>query len=79
MFQATGYRFGAGTPFIGASTNISSAVMPFVDFSYFLTRDWAIETICYVAAQRHQRGPAAGATAWTTTYSVSITPCLGGV
>jgi len=48
VLQAVGYSFGANTRFLGSSTNISSSVVPLIDFSYFLTKNWAIEAICCV-------------------------------
>jgi outer membrane protein len=46
VLQATGLSYGANTPFIGASTNISSAIVPLLDVSYYLSKNWAIEAIC---------------------------------
>lgn len=44
-----GYSYGPGTQFLGASTNISSSIIPMVDVAYFLTKNWAIEAICCVS------------------------------
>jgi outer membrane protein W len=45
---AVGWSGGAGTPFFGSNTKISSAVVPTIDLSYFITKNWAIEAICCV-------------------------------
>lgn len=49
VLQAVGYSFGAGGVFNGASTNISTSVIPMIDLTYFLTKNWAIEAICCVS------------------------------
>jgi outer membrane immunogenic protein len=46
---ATGWSGGLGTPFIGSNTTISSSVIPEIDVSYFLNKNWAIEAICCVS------------------------------
>jgi outer membrane protein len=49
VLQAVGYSLGPNTLFSGASTSISSSVIPMLDVAYYLTRNWAIEAICCVS------------------------------
>ncbi|PPD46541.1 MAG: hypothetical protein CTY15_00485 [Methylocystis sp.] len=49
VLQATGYSFGPGSRFLGASTSISNSYQPLIDFSWFLSKNWAIEAICCVS------------------------------
>lgn len=48
VLQAVGYSLGAGSVFQGASTNISSSVIPMIDVAYYFTKNWAVEAICCV-------------------------------
>ena len=48
VLQAVGYSLGAGSVFSGASTNISSSVVPMIDVAYYFTKNWAVEAICCV-------------------------------
>jgi outer membrane protein W len=48
VLQATGYSLGAGSRFGGASTQISSSVVPMIDLAYYFTKNWAVEAICCV-------------------------------
>lgn len=49
VLQAVGYSVGAGSVFSGASTSISTSVIPMIDVAYFFTKNWAIEAICCVS------------------------------
>jgi outer membrane protein W len=42
---ATSWSGGLGTPFIGSNTQISSSVVPLLDISYYLNKNWAVEAI----------------------------------
>ncbi len=54
VLQAVGYSTGAGGVFNGASTSISSSIIPMIDVAYFLTKNWAIEAICCVTPHHVQ-------------------------
>jgi outer membrane protein len=58
----TGLSVGPGGVVAGASTSISTAVIPMLDVAYYLNKNWAIEAICCVAPHHIQgTGSLAGA------------------
>jgi outer membrane protein len=58
----TGLSAGPGSVLLGASTSISTSVIPMLDVAYFLTKNWAIEAICCVSPHHIQgTGTLAGA------------------
>lgn len=54
VLQAVGYSWGAGSVFNGASTSISSSIIPMIDLAYYLNKNWAIEAICCVSPHHVQ-------------------------
>jgi outer membrane protein len=71
---ATGLSVGPGGVVAGASTSISSAVIPMLDVAYYLTKNWAIEAICCVTPHHIQgTGTLAGASvAHTWVFPPSV-------
>ncbi len=58
----TGLSGGYGGVVTGASTTISTSVIPMIDVAYFLTKNWAVEAICCVTPHHIQgTGTLAGA------------------
>ncbi|KAF2991891.1 outer membrane beta-barrel protein [Methylocystis sp. MJC1] len=51
---ATGLSAGYGSLVPGASTSISTSVIPMLDVAYYLTKNWAIEAICCVSPHHIQ-------------------------
>jgi outer membrane protein W len=71
---ATGLSAGPGGVLLGASTSISSSVIPMLDVAYFLTKNWAIEAICCVTPH-HIQGTgtlAGGSVAHTWLFPPSV-------
>lgn len=50
----SGLSGGPGGVLLGASTSISTSVIPMLDVAYFLTKNWAIEAICCVSPHHIQ-------------------------
>jgi outer membrane protein len=50
----TGLSGGYGSVVTGASTSISTSIIPMLDVAYFLTKNWAIEAICCVSPHHVQ-------------------------
>jgi outer membrane protein W len=58
----TGLSAGYGGVVTGASTSVSTSVIPMLDVAYYLTKNWAIEAICCVSPHHIQgTGTLAGA------------------
>jgi outer membrane protein len=76
VLQALGYSAGAGSVFGGASTQISSAVVPMLDVAYYFTKNWAVEAICCVTPHHVTgAGPLLGASvikSWLFPPSVML-------
>lgn len=51
---ATGYSFGPGTIFQGASTTVSWSVVPTVTLDYFFNKNWSVELICCFTPHKAQ-------------------------
>lgn len=66
VLQTIGLSNGAGSTF-GANTTISWSVIPKLEVSYFVTKNWALSTICCISNQHVQgTGVIAGASVINT-------------
>jgi len=70
---ATGLSGGPGSVIPGASTNTSFAVIPTLDVSYYLNKNWAVEAICCIVPAHIQgTGTIASTFAHTWVFPPSL-------
>lgn len=76
LARASGAGPGPGAALPGASSAISWAVMPMVDFAYYLDRNWSIETICCLAPAHVQGAGTLYGASIANTWAVPPTVTL---
>ncbi len=62
ILPAAGYSFGAGSQVFDAGAKVSTSIIPELDFTYFLTRNISVETLC--CATRHKVTGAGSFAGW---------------